>query len=551
MQSTSQKRKFDPVLAALLFFILGGLSLFVLWPLALVLKASVTSEGAFSAARYTEILANSQYAAPLWNSLKLGAVVAVAGTVVGYVFAYVLVMTSAPFKRVFRFIATFPIISPPFIVALAAIMLFGVNGVLRKEFLEPLFGTNLPSVYGFWGLFVVETITYFPTAFLVLVGVFAAIDPVLEEAAQNQGAGKFQTFRDVIFPLSIPGILSSVLLIFIESLADFGNPLILSGDYKVLAVEAYLKITGEYDTAGGAALAMLLLVPSLIAFFVQRYWLEKKSYVTLSGKPSSSRRPQSTWLTKAALFTLCAIPSAVVLLLYGSVIYGSFVQTWGADNTFTYTHYTGALNDAWDSLSDSLLLAAIATPITGIIGMIIAYLVVRRSFVGRTFMEVSAMLTFAVPGTVVGIGYILAFNDRPFLLTGTAVIIILLFIFRNAPVGIQSGMTAIRQLDRSIEEASANLGAGMLTTFRKIVLPLVAPAFFSGLAYSFVRSMTAVSAVIFVVSGTWNLATVSILGFVENSYLSKASAMCMILVAIVSVALGLMQTVVHRMGVNR
>ncbi|MEQ1879195.1 MAG: iron ABC transporter permease, partial [Bdellovibrionia bacterium] len=365
-------KRFDSTLTLLVAFILGGLALFVLWPIALVMKASLLNDEGFTLSRYTTILASSQVAAPLYNSLKLGVVVALVSTLIGYVFAYVLSMTSVPLKRVFRFIATFPIISPPFIVALAAIMLFGENGVLRREFLTPLFGNVFPSVYGFWGLLAVETITYFPTAFLVLFGVFAAIDPVLEEAAQNQGANKFQIFRDVIFPLSIPGILSSLLLIFIESLADFGNPLILSGDYKVLSVEAYLKITGEYDTAGGAALAMLLLVPSLVAFFIQRYYLEKKSFVTLSGKPSSSRRHQSSRLTKAALFTSCAIPSAVVILFYSSVIFGSFVKTWGADNTFTFSHYISAFYDAWDSLRDSLLLASIATPVTGIIGMIIA-----------------------------------------------------------------------------------------------------------------------------------------------------------------------------------
>jgi iron(III) transport system permease protein len=545
-------KRFDLALTSLIVAILGALTLFVLWPIALVLKSSILLDGQWSFHRYLEILSHSQFAAPLWNSLRLGAVVAVAGTFIGYIFAYVLVMTSVPLKKFFRFVATFPIISPPFIVALAAIMLFGVNGVLRREYLEPWFGAqNIPAVYGFWGLFAVETITYFPTAFLVLFGVFSAIDPVLEEAAQNQGAGKYQIFRDVTFPLSLPGIFSSILLIFIESLADFGNPLILSGDFKVLSVEAYLKITGEYDTAGGAALAVLLLIPCLIAFFIQRHYIEKKSFVTLSGKPSSSRRPTSSWVVRAALFAVCLIPTAFVLLFYSSVVFGSFVQTWGADHTLTISHYTNAIVDAWDSLVDSLMLASIATPITGLIGMMIAYLVVRRKFFGRTFMEVTSMLTFAVPGTVVGIGYILAFNDKPLILTGTAMIIVILFIFRNAPVGIQSGMTAIRQLDRSIEEASANLGASVLTTFRKIVLPLIAPAFFSGLSYSFVRSMTAISAVIFVVSGTWNLATVSILGFVENSSLSKASAMCMILVAIVSVVLGLMQSVVHRMGVKR
>jgi iron(III) transport system permease protein len=541
----------EPLVTTLTLSLFTGLTIFVLIPLFMVMRASVFKDGIFDLSPYKNLISEAAFIKPLINSLKLGAATATLGAIVGYAFAYILVMTSIPLKQFFRMVATFPMISPPFIIAIAAIMLLGQNGVITKILIPYLGEGSSFSVYGFWGLLLVEVLAYFPTAFLLLVGFFSSVDPVLEEAAQNQGAGLWRTFKDVIFPLSIPAILSSWLLIFIESLADFGNPLILSGDFKVLSVEAYLKITGQYDMGGGAILAILLLFPSLLAFFIQKYYVNRKSYVTLTGKPSTSKRQNSSVLTRSFLFLLCFCFTAPILVFYAAIIYGSFVKTWGVTSAFTLQNYTLALSESWEALRDSLILAAIATPITGILGMIVAYLLIRKTFFGKTALEVISLLTFAVPGTVVGIGYILAFNDKPLLLTGTASIIVLLFIFRNAPVGIQAGTTALRQIDKSIEEASSSLGAGSFTTFYKVVLPLLAPAFFSGLAYSFVRSVTAISAVIFVVSGQWNLVTVAILGFVENSYLSRASAMCMVLVVFVAVILGAMQVSVARMGVRQ
>lgn len=542
----------EPAVGILIVTVFVFLAVFVVWPLGAVLKSSFIRNGDFSLSLYGELFSNTSFVVPLLNSLKLGATVAVVGTFVGYLLAYLLTMTSTPFKGGFRFLATLPMIAPPFMIALAAIMLLGRNGVLTQGIWVPLFGAeSLPEIYGFWGLVAVQTITYFPTSFLLLLGVFGGMDPVLEEAAQNQGAGRFRVFRDVILPLSIPGIFSSALLLFLESLADFGNPLLLGGNFKVLSVAAFLKITGEYDTSGGAMLAILLLIPALIAFFVQKYYVSKKSYATIMGKPSSSRRRQATPWTRISLFAICALVTGVVCLFFGAVVYGSFVKIWGVSNELTFENYTLAVQQSWGALSDSLVLAAIATPITGIFGMMVAYLLVRKSFKGKSLMGVLAMLTFAVPGTVVGIGYILAFNQPPLQLTGTALIIIMLFIFRNAPVGIEAGTTAIRQIDPAIEEGSASLGGDSLVTFRSVVLPLISPAFFTGLAHSFVRCMTAISAVIFVVSGQWNLATVSILGFVENSALSRASAMCMILVVIVALVLSLIQFTLSQRGLKR
>jgi iron(III) transport system permease protein len=527
------------------------LLLFVAWPLARVLGAGLVRDGALTLDVYRDLLTRRGAAEPLWNSLRLAATVAVTGTFVGFVAAYVLTMVALPGRRVFRFVATLPMVAPPFMIALAAIMLLGRNGILTRSVIEPLFGAGAIEIYGFGGLVLVQTLTFFPLSMLLLIGVLSALDPALEEAAQSVGAAPLRVFRDVVLPLALPGILSSMLLLFIESLADFGNPLILGGDYRVLSVAAFLRITGEFDTAGGAVLATLLLVPALTAFLVHRRYTDRTAFATVTGRPAAPRRAASALPVRIGAAAAAVVIGGAVCVFYGAVVYGSFVQTWGVAGSLTLGNYADALRFSGRALVDSLILAGIATPLTGLLGMAAAWVLARRTFVGRSLLATLAMLTFAVPGTVVGIGYILAFNSPPLQLTGTAAIIVILFVFRSAPVGIEAGRTAIMQVDTAIEEASASLGARPFTTWRRVVLPLVAPAFFTGLAHAFVRSITAISAVIFVVSGRWNLVTVSILGFVENADLARAAALCMILVAIVSVVLGALQLAVARLRVHQ
>ena len=537
----------EPVLAATIAVIAASLFLFVIYPLFKVFQMSVVEDGRLSLHVYTDLLGKPFERRPVWNSLILGALVAVAGTAVGYLFAFAIARADVPWKGFFRIIATFPIISPPFVLSLASILLLGRQGFITRTVFQ---GQWDPHIYGLRGLVLVETIAFFPTAFLIMLGVLQAIDPALEESSLNLGANRWQVFRTVTLPLSIPGLASSLLVVFVESLADFGNPIILSGNFHVLSVQAYLHITGMVDFAGGAALAVILLLPTLAAFLLQKYWVGRKSYVTVTGKPSPARLSAEP-MTRRLLFILCLAVTGVILLLYGTVVFGSFVTLWGANYTFTLKHYLSVFQIGGRYLRDSLILAGAATPITGILGMIIAFLVVRKQFVGKGLMDLTSMLTFAVPGTVVGIGYILAFNERPLLLTGTGAIIVLLFIFRNVPVGIRAGVAALQQVDKSIEEAATNLGAGSARTFATITLPLITPAFFSGLAYSFVRSMTAISAVIFVVSGRWNLITVAILGLVENADLSQAAAFSLVLIAIVLLVLGLIQVGVGRVATSQ
>ncbi|HUX20818.1 MAG TPA: iron ABC transporter permease, partial [Spirochaetia bacterium] len=516
----------EPLLVITIIALFYALLVFVVLPIAQVLIRSVSVKGHFSLENYLAVFSKSYLLRPFLNSMLLGFTTACSGTIVGFVFAYAITRTPMPFKRFFRLTATFPIVSPPFVVALAGILLFGRAGMLTP-YLEKVIGPF--SIYGLGGLVLVETIAYAPLGFLVLVGVLQAIDPALEEAAMDLGASRLRVFGTVTLPLAVPGVAAAWLLVFIESVADFGNPMVLSGNFSVLSVQAYLQITGAFNLSSGATLAVLLLLPTAVAYAVQKYLVSRRSYVTVTGRPTGAVIRNLEWYIKLPVYGLTIIFTAVVVLFYGMVAWGSFQKLWGVDATLTLANYVKVFHVGKGYIVDSLVLSAIAAPISGILGMVIAFLIIRRRFIGRRVMEFVSMLTFAVPGTVVGIGYILAFNQPspvfPFILTGSGTIIVALLVFRYMPAGIQSGIAALQQIDPSIEEASADLGAGAGKTFIRVTLPMIAPAFFSGLVYGFVKAMTAISAIIFVVSGSWNLITVAILGYVDNSQYAQAAAM--------------------------
>ena len=538
----------EPLLLLGITLVSVFLFLFIVLPLFKIFQLSFEENGHYSLKVFAELLSKSYNVQPLIHSLTLGAAVSILGTVIGFIFAYAVTRVDIPWKRFFNVTATFPIIAPPFMMSLSAILLFGKQGFVSNMILNDIIHFK---IYGFYGLLVVETLTYFSTAYLTLYGVLQAIDPALEDAALDLGASKWKVFTRIPLPLATPGIASAILLVFSQSLADFGNPMILAGNYTILATQAYLTIVGMYDMRSGAGLAILLLIPSLIAFGLQKYWVSRKSYVTVTGKPSSTRIKMDHPVTKYSIFGLCLLLTGIVFLFYGMVLFGSFVKLWGANHSLTFGNYRHVFTVGWGFIRDTLLLSSIATPIAGILAMIIAFLVVRKNFPGKRLMELVSLLTFAVPGTVVGIGYILAFNQYPLKLTGTAAIIVLLFIFRDLAVGVQTGIAELQQIDPSIEEAATDLGADSATTFRRITLPLITPAFYAGLAFTFVKCMTAISAVIFVVSGKWNLITIAILGSVENSDLSQAAAFSVVIIVFILLALWLIQFLVNQMQGER
>ncbi|MBR1591036.1 MAG: iron ABC transporter permease, partial [Acidaminococcaceae bacterium] len=384
--------------------------------------------------------------------------------------------------------------------------------------------------------------------FLLLAGMLQSIDPSIEDAARDLGSSKWRTFSTVTVPLVRPGIANAFLLVFIKSVADFANPMAIGGNFSTLATQVYLQAIGSYDVQGGAAVAVVLLDIAIILFILSKYWIEKKTYVTVTGKASKERTmiddPQIVGLVGG----FCFLVTAIVLAIYILIPIASFIKMWGVDYSFTTAHYQYALDVGMDAIKDTTLLSIIATPIAGILGMIVAYLVVRKKFIGRGFINFSSLLSIAVPGTVIGIGYILTFNEPPVQLTGTAAILIAAFVIRALPIGIRAGESSLQQIDPSIEEAAADLGSNASRVFSTVTLPLIKSAFFGGLIYSFIRSMTSISAVIFLVSANYSLLTVLILDQVEDNQFGVASAFSTILIVIVYIAIVIIKLLLNRLG---
>lgn len=503
------------------------------------------------------------YCGAALNSLLLGLATATGTTLMGLAFALIFTRTAFPAKRMLRVLTILPIITPPFVIGLALILLFGRSGTVT-EFFADLFGWEKTRwLYGFWGVWLAQMLSFTPIAFLVLIGVVEGVSPSMEEASQTLDANRWQTFRFVSLPLMRPGLANAFLLGFIESLADFGNPLVLGGNFNVLSTEIYFAIVGTVaDPAKAAILSLILLSMTLGAFLAQRRWLGKKNYATVTGKADSGRHAALNPGLRIGCYALALPWAAFTLILYALIVFGSFVKLWGYDHTLTFEHYTRAFGivlrngvhftgAAWDSYFTTITIAAIAAPLTAAVGLATAYLLVRQKFVGKDAFEFSTMLSFAIPGTVIGVAYVMAFNFPPIELTATGLILIIVFVFRNMPVGVRGGIAAMSQLDRSLDEASITLGANSATTLRRVILPLLGPAILAALTYSFVRAITSVSAVIFLVSARYNMATSFIVGRVENGEFGIAIAYATVLIFTMLAAILALQLVIGRRKLRR
>jgi len=400
-------------------------------------------------------------------------------------------------------------------------------------------GVKGVTVYGLWSTLFSETLTFFPIAYLTLKPILAGIDPNVEDMAFSLGSSRWRVFRTVTLPLTVPGLANAFLLLFAASLADFATPLILAGNqFPVLPTQAYLQITGLFDLRGGAVLSFVLLVPAMAVYLLQRFWVGRKSYVTITGKAGAQTTVKSVsqW-ARYPLLATCLLVSVCILYFYLLLFYASVVVALGANHTWTLQHYHVIFTEGLKAIRDTLIIAGAGMPLGGLFGILVGYLVTKKQFPGKQAMEVVSMINYSLPGTIVGIAYLMAFNDPPIVLTGTALIIVACYVFRYSPTGIRATVATLAQIDPSIEEASQSLGAGSGTTFRRITLPLIVPAFFAGLGVVFIRSMTAISATIFLVSINWTLITVKILDNITELSLGPAAAFSVLVVVIVFLAI--------------
>ena len=548
----------DPILVTTIVVRITCLTLFILDPLAILLVDSFVGDGGFSFNVFKRIFQMPTFTHAITNTLKVGFLVGILSTLVGLLFAYVEVyVRMGKFTGgLFKVVSMLPVVSPPFVLSLSMIMLFGKAGIITR-FLLKIYDN---SVYGFWGIAIVQTLTFFPVCYMMLKGLLKNIDPSLEEAARDMGASRWKVFTSVTFPLLLPGLGNAFLVTFIESIADFANPMIIGGSYDTLATTIYLQITGAYDKAGAAAMAVVLLCITLAMFAVQKYYLERKTAATLTGKASRGRMLITDRSVRVPLTVLCSLVALFVIMMYICVPIGACFPTWGYKFfpltgkwfKLVFTRYHG-----FQAFRDSFVLSLISAPITALLSMIISYLVVKRKFKSKGFIEAVSMLAMAVPGTVLGVGYIRAFSGGLFHsgflqgLYGTGLILIIVFVVRSLPTGTRSGISALRQIDKSIEESAYDMGADSFRVFMTVTLPLIKDSFLSGLVTAFVRSITAISAIILLVTPQFLLITVQINEFAEKGSYSLACAFATILIVITYGSVLLMNLVTKHFGTSR
>lgn len=527
----------DVFVVGAILLVVGLIALFVFYPVLCILASAVRdNDGAFAPEQFfakllsrsiwgVDCLWTGRACGTAWNTVVQATLVGVLTTMFGLAFALIALRTRSPLKKLLGALSILPIITPPFVIGLALILLFGRSGVVTV-WVADLFGIARSRwIYGLAGITIAQTLAFTPIAMLVLLGVLQGVAPSLEEAAQTLRASRWRTFRTVTWPLIRPGLANAFLIAFIESMADFANPLVIGGNFTVLATDIFFAVVGTtHDQGRAAVLAIVLLGFTLTAFQAQRVWVGGHAYASMGGKGSAGQ-----WASlPVGLHVLCYGVLAPFLLVtvavYGTIMLGGFVENIGRDDTPTLRYFLTAFSvehgvggwflsgSAWNSLVTTFTIALVAMPFTAAIGIVTAWLLDRQSFPLQRAFEFLAMMSFAIPGTVIGVSYILAFNVPPVALTGTGTIIAIAFAFRNMPVGIRAGLANLSQIDRSLDEASLTLGARSLRTLVLVILPLLRPAVTTAMVYSFVRAVTAVSAVIFLVTGEYQLATVYIVG---------------------------------------
>lgn len=499
--------------------VIALLGLFVVLPIVQVLSFPPLED-------YLHLTENGRWVRATTNTLWMVVLSTVSATVLGFIYAFMLCRPEVPARGVLRLIAVLPLFSPPFTLGFSYLLMFGRFGLITHG----VAGLET-SVLGWPSLWVVQTLTNFPYAALAIERVLAATPARLEAAARSLGGGGLAVFRTITLPLARPAVAGAALLVAIYVLADFANPLIVGGDFPLLATEAWYRIDGWGDVRGATLLASTLLPPALFFFVAERYWVSRRSYAVISGRGSTLERSPLPLLLRWGLVGFCALVAAVIVSLYFGVTVGAFTKTWGVDWTLTFDKWRVALAKA-DHVGHSVQYAATAGLAATILAMITAYLVDQRAMPARRTVDFLCVLPAAVPGVFLGIGYLLAFNRPGIPLAGTAAVLVIAFTFANLPFGYQVIQAGLSQIDRNLADAAADLGASRFRVLWDVHLRLVFPACVSAWTTTFISCITNLSIAIFLVTPGTQVATFSILGLIGDNRLEAASALTTALLAV-------------------
>lgn len=518
------------------------LAIFLLYPITAVLLYSFWGEDGVTFTFYKEFFSFNFYYWSLFNTLTLGFSVMLILVVVGFCFAYLTTRGPRWIRKPLKIVALLPLAAPPYIFAISLITLFGRNGYINN-----LFDLNF-NIYSWTGVIAAQCLAFLPLSFMMIENVLNSLNPSLEETASDMGASEYRIVRSITIPLAAPGLLKAALLVFVMTIAEFGNPAILGGRTPFLAPDTYLMITGEGDFNMASVLSVILILPCVLIFLLHNYVLKGKGYATIVGKPTAAEDREIRPGIKIPFMIVCFGVGTMVLLSFGVIVLGAFVKIVGVDNTFVIDHILNTQSNI--AILNSIKISLAAGLFGAVVGTLLAYVIMRGKFPGKQFMEMLALSGFALPGTVIGVGYIIAFNRPPFLLTGTIWIIILNCVFRFVAVGVEAGISKLHQISIEIEEAAADLGADFLTIFLKVVLPIMFSAFVAGFIYTFMTTMMSLSSVIFLVTPGFDLASVYIYLTAQLGELGLASATTVKMILIVAICLALLKMLARKTGLD-
>ncbi len=535
-----------PLAIAVLGFLFLGL--FLLWPLFNVFGASVLdSEGqGFTLANYARMLARPFYREAIANTLQIGALATVITTLMAVPFAFAMARLPIPGKAAILALASLPLVLPSFVSAYALVLLLGRSGIVT-HWLQA-WGVGFGSIYGKGGIVLVYTLTLYPYVLLPTIAAFKAVDVSMEEAAQNLGSSPGRTIRTVILPIVLPAILAGALLVFIETLENFGVPFVLAEDLPIFSVEAFKLFIGETATnpSSASVLASLLILTTALVLVIQRRFLASRRFATNArqvppllrvGRAARTAAGLYCWLiVLLALVPFCAIVVLSFLEFRGPVLHGNF----SLDN-FAYL-----FGREMRPLGNTLLLASGAALGTTVVGVPVGYVVTRWRNGVATVLDVLATLPFAVAGTVLAIGFVICFNSGWLVLTGGPLILVLAYTVRKVPFAVRSASAIVHQIDLSLEEASVSLGRSPAQTFLRVVVPLMLGGIASGVVLTWVTVASELSATVVLYSGQWRTMTVVMFQALESGGGGIATAAATLLIVVTVLPIALLYRLVRR-----
>ena len=512
--------------------VVGIMLLFLIYPFCTLITRSFFSSktGLLSLDNYIRFFTKKYYYSALFRSLFVSSVSTVTSLLVGVPIAYLMTRYNVWMKKYIHIFIIMSLMSPPFIGAYSWIMLFGRAGVVTS-FFDDVLGIALPSIYGKLGIILVFTFKLFPYVYLYTSGAMGSIDSSLEEAAENLGSSKLRRLFTVTIPVIIPSIAAGAIMVFMTSLADFGTPMLLGEGYMVLPVLVYNEYMSEIGGNAylASALSVIVVLCSTTVLLVQKHLVSKKNYVMTAMRP-----PQEIQLRGVKRF-LATFPVALVtfigILPQIVVIVTSFIKAdfTGFVGGFSLDSYMTIFNRLGTNIKNTFLFSTIAIVFIIIIGMLISYIIVRQKGSAGQIMDMLIMFPFVIPGAVLGISLIVAFNKEPVILTGTAAIMIIAFVVRKLPYTVRSGSAFLQQMDPSVEEASINLGVSPMKTFFTLTARLMAPGILSGGILSWITCINELSSSVMLYGGKTSTISVAIYTeVVRNSY-GTAAALATIL----------------------